>query len=158
MRRHPLILSLAVPFALMVGCVSPDMDVAKIRIGMTKKEVIERVGSPSRISTVNDTDVYEYEAYDRYGAIKINSRSRYIRLVNGKVDAFGTREDLQAGRAAQGIPAKGVFEAQPAPVAPAAFDLRTELEKLEKLKKDGLISEDEFKDLRHKVLDKAKAQ
>jgi hypothetical protein len=40
----------------------------------------------------------------------------------------------------------------------AAFDLRTELEKLEKLKKDGLITEAEFKELRQRVLEKAKAQ
>ncbi|MBK7294054.1 MAG: SHOCT domain-containing protein [Holophagaceae bacterium] len=36
--------------------------------------------------------------------------------------------------------------------------MRTELEKLEKLKKDGLINEAEFQALRQKVLDKAKAQ
>jgi hypothetical protein len=41
---------------------------------------------------------------------------------------------------------------------PAAFELRTELEKLEKLKSDGLITEAEFKELRQKVIDKAKAQ
>jgi hypothetical protein len=36
-------------------------------------------------------------------------------------------------------------------------DLRTELEKLEKMKKDGLISEAEFKVLRQKVIEKAEA-
>ena len=40
--------------------------------------------------------------------------------------------------------------------SPAAFDLRAELEKLEKLKQDGLISAAEYQDLRQNVLKKAK--
>ena len=53
-------------------------------------------------------------------------------------------------------PKPATLSAKPAALAP--FDLRTELEKLEKLKKDGLISETEFKELRQRALDKARAQ
>lgn len=165
MQRRLAALMIALPAAVSVGCTRPDLDVTKLRVGMTKREVIERVGNPSKTTVVNDTEVHEYEAYDRYGAIKINSRTQYIRFVDGKVVAFGTLEDLKAGRAARGAAearAKKGLEAREAapqdrPAAPA-FDLRLELEKLEKLKKDGLITEAEFGELRQKVMDKARAQ
>lgn len=159
MRRSSAALMLALPVAVSVGCTRPDLDLSRIRTGMTKKEVIERAGSPTRTTVTNDTEVWEYEAYERYGAIKVNARSRFVRFVRGQVDAFGSPEDLKAGRAALVAPAGPAKEAAAAPQpAPPAFDLRTELEKLEKLKKDGLISEPEFQELRKKVLDKARAQ
>ncbi len=152
------------PALLSLGCTKPDLDVTKLRVGMTKKEVVERVGSPKRVTEVNlTTELHEYEAYERYGAIKINSRSQFVRFVDGKVEAAGSLEDLKAGRSAlraeasKASPLAGA-NAQPAAPAASAFDLRTELEKLEKLKKDGLISEAEFQELRQKVLAKAKAQ
>lgn len=156
MRRAALFL---LPALLSVGCTRPDLDVSKLRVGMTKKEVVERVGSPKRVTEVNlTTELHEYEAYDRYGAIKINSRSQFVRFVNGRVEAVGTLEELKAGRSAlHAETTKAAPAAQPVAPTPA-FDLRTELEKLEKLKKDGLISEAEFQELRRKVLDKAKAQ
>jgi len=148
------------PALLSLGCTRPDLDVSKLRVGMTKKEVVERVGGPKRVTEVNlNTELHEYEAYDRYGAIKINSRSQFVRFVDGRVEAVGTAEELKAGRSALRSDASKAAPAAPAPAAPApAFDLRAELEKLEKLKKDGLINEAEFQALRQKVLDKAKAQ
>lgn len=155
MRR---VLSLLVPALLVVGCTRPDLDVSKLRVGMTKKEVLERVGSPKRVTEVNlNTELHEYEAYDRYGAIKINSRSQFVRFVDGRVEAVGTLEDLKAGRSALRADAPKVAPPPVAPTAPAPFDLRGELEKLEKLKKDGLISEAEYTALRQRVIEKAKA-
>ncbi|WP_291270515.1 outer membrane protein assembly factor BamE [Geothrix sp.] len=168
MQRRLAALMIAIPAVVSLGCTKPDLDVSKLRVGMTKKEVIERVGNPTRTKVTNDTEVHEYEAYDRYGAIKVNSRTQYIRFVNGRVDAFGTLEDLKAGRSSWNSPEARakvnpeMREAaplkQPATPAGPAFDLRVELEKLEKLKKDGLITEVEFRELRQKVMDKARAQ
>ena len=150
-----------------LGCNKPDLDMSKIRVGLTKKEVLERVGGASRVTVVNDTELHEYEAYDRYGAIKINSRTRYIRFVNGKVESFGTLEELKAGGPARQIAAVPVAtgpagrgatgSGQAAPSSPAAFNLKVELENLEKLKQGGLISEAEFRELRQKTMDKARA-
>jgi hypothetical protein len=153
--------------AVSMGCNKPDLDMSKVRVGMTKKEVIERVGGASRVSVVNDTELHEYEAYERYGAIKVNSRSRFIRFVGGKVESFGTLDELKAGGPARPLAAAtpalvpagpGVTgSGQAAPPSPAAFDLKLELEKLEKLKQAGLISEAEFKEFRQKTMDKARA-
>jgi hypothetical protein len=158
---------LMVSFAASVGCNKPDLDMSKIRVGLTKKEVVERVGGASRITVVNDTELHEYEAYDRYGAIKVNSRSRFIRFVGGQVESFGTLEELKAGGPARpfmaatptlGPAGRGATgSGQVALHSSAAFDLKSELEKLEQLKRDGLISEAEFREFRQKTMDKARA-
>jgi hypothetical protein len=156
---------LVVSLAVAMGCTKPDLDLSRIRTGMTKKEVAQRVGEASRVTVVNDTELHEYEAYERYGAIKINSRSRFIRFVGGQVVAFGTLEELKAGGPARPVVAaapapgpagRGVSDQAAAP-APVAFDLKSELEKLEKLKLGGLISEAEYKEFRQKTMDKARA-
>jgi outer membrane protein assembly factor BamE (lipoprotein component of BamABCDE complex) len=84
-------------------------------------------------------------------------------LVKPTVDSKPTTE-VKPTPAPKPMPeAKPLADQKPdsAPVKPpaaASFDLRSELEKLEKLKKDGLITEVEFKELRQRALDKAKAQ
>lgn len=161
MRRSFASLLLAIPVLLSVGCAKPDLDFVRIRPGMTKSDVIARVGEPTRTSVVAPFEIFEYEAYDRYGALIVNRRSQFIRFYDGKVESFGNIEDLDPAKpparakAADQQAGPGRREASP---SSTAFDLRIELEKLEKLKKDGLISETEFRELRQKVLEKAKAQ
>lgn len=166
MNRSLASLFLAIPIAISIGCTKPDLDFERIRLGMTKNEVIARFGNPTRTSVVGNADLFEYEAYDHYGAMIINRRSQFVRFVNGRVEAYGKLEDLDAAKPsasrleagkevrldAAGDPTK-VKAASSSPVS----DLRTELEKLEKMKKDGLISEAEFKVLRQKVIEKAEA-
>ncbi len=154
----------ALALAATVGCTKPDLEFGKLRIGMDKKEVVARAGQPSRTSTVNGFELFEYEAYDRYGALKVNERSSFVRFSQGRVDAMGTREEVDpmkvpAGKTPEEAKrGEGAGAAAPAPVPASAFDLRTELEKLEKLKKDGLITETEYQELRQHALAKAKAQ
>jgi hypothetical protein len=168
MNRPFAFLLFAIPAMVAVGCAKPDLDLAKIRIGMTRSEIIARVGQPTK-TTVNDhSEIFEYEAYDRYGALIVNRRSQFIRFMNGKVESFGNIEDLHppkppTGKVEGGLKADSERQGETVhlkagPPAPGAFDLRTELEKLEQLKKDGLISDVEFKELRQRVLEKAKAQ
>jgi len=163
MKQTLVSLLLAAPVVVSIGCKKPDLDYSKLRVGMTKKEVIYRVGEPTRTTVQDQIEVWEYEAFDRYGAIAINPRSQFVRFVGGLVEFFGTREELAATKPSAvkvGVDAKTSVTGRPEAAAPrpAAFDLRSELEKLEAMKKDGLITEAEFKELRQKVLDKAKAQ
>lgn len=157
MRRSLL---LALPMLVSVGCAKPDLDFVKIRHGMTQKDIVARVGEPTRTTVAPPYEVFEYVAYDRYGALKVNQRSQFIRFLDGRVESFGNLEDLGTSKALSAkIPAAApTAPATITPTTPAAFDLRGELEKLEKLKKDGLISAAEFQELRERVLAKAKAQ
>lgn len=147
----------ALPLAALVGCTKPDLEVGKLRLGMSKKEVVDRVGQPTRTTVVDGNDIFEYVAYDRYGAIKVNERSQFVRFVNGRVDLVGSQEDLATVKPGTAQPAAPVAPPAAATPQPApSFDLRGELEKLEKLKKDGLISEAEYAALRQRVIEKAK--
>ena len=174
MTRPLSALLLALPILAFLGCTKPDLDFVKVRPGMTKKDIVTRIGEPTRTRVLNGRDIFEYEAYDRYGAIKVNQRSQYIAFVDGKVEAYGNIEDLDTLKPY--VPKLGAERKPeatlppmapqmtptmtPAASAPGALTqgLRADLENLEKLKKDGLISEAEYKDLRQKVLDKVKAQ
>ena len=161
MNRSLASLLLALPVAVSMGCQKPDIDFVKIRVGMTKAEIVTRIGSPTRTSIVSpDVEVLEYEAYDRYGALIVNRRSQFVRFVNGRVESFGNMEDLNAAKPATPTEAKAIptKREEAASAGATAFDLRAELEKLERLKKDGLITEAEHKELRQRVIEKAKAQ
>ena len=164
MRLSAASLLLALSAALWVGCAKPDLDFEKVRLGMPKKEIIARLGEPTRTTATGGVEVFEYEAFDRYGALKVNRRSQFVRFVDGRAESFGNIEDLPTGRR---LVTRRVVEQTAGQVPPpeagtgrpaASFDLRAELEKLGKLKADGLISEAEFQDLRQRLLEKAKAQ
>ncbi len=161
-------LLLVIPIVAFVGCTKPDVDFVKIRIGMTRNQVIGLLGNPSKTSVMNHLEIFEYEAYDRYGALKVNRRWQYVRFINGKVESFGNKGDVDTAKTPtsqieveQKVSVDRPEEAvdgMPGASTPAPFDLRTELEKLEKMKKDGLITEAEFKELRQRTIEKAKAQ
>jgi hypothetical protein len=151
-----------------MGCAKPDLDFSNIRIGMTKDQVVNIVGKPTRISVINNLEIFEYEAYDRVGALIVNRRSQFIRFINGKVESFGNKGDFDSTKTPTNRieldqklsldKSSGPTDGKATTAPPVAFDLRAELEKLEKMKKDGLISEAEYLDLRKRALEKAKAQ
>jgi len=168
MRQCSAPLLLAVPVLALLGCTKPDIDFSRIRTGMTKAQVIGQVGNPTRVMTADHSEIFEYEAYDHYGAMRTNLRSQFVRFIDGRVESFGNKGDFdpakapaggakadrKAGADRQEDATRGGTEA----TAPVAFDLRTELEKLEKLRKDGLITDAEFKELRQRALARAMAQ
>lgn len=96
MRRTLASLLLALPIAVSIGCQKPDIDFVKIRVGMTQADIIARIGAPTRTLATPKGEVFEYEAYDRYGALIINRRSQFVRFINGRVESFGNMEDLDA--------------------------------------------------------------
>jgi hypothetical protein len=160
----------AVSLMALTGCAEPKATFEKVRVGMTEAQVVGLLGSPTSVFQQGGTKVLEYETFDQdrwFGpGRKENIQVTVVRLVAGRVEAFGKKGTLAATKAPEGAvlaEAKAGLDLPPEvpdrkPVVAAPFDLRNELEKLEKLKKDGLITEPEFKELRQRVLDKAKAQ
>jgi hypothetical protein len=165
-----------------IGCSRPAFDIQRIQVGMSEDQAFETLGKPSLAIRQGNVRYLEYETFDQdkwFGVgRKENVQRFFVRLVDGRVESFGDKKNLDPAKIPTGwadvdpkpvtdpkpmVDLKPMAEPKPEPVpakpVPAApFDLRTELEKLEKLKKDGLISEAEFKDLRQRALDKAKAQ
>jgi hypothetical protein len=151
-------------------------------VGQSEDQVFGTLGKPSLAIRQGNVRYLEYETFDQdkwFGVgRKENVQRFYVRLVDGRVESFGDKKSLDPAKIPTGwadadprpvtdpkpiLGSKPTADPKPEPVAPKPavappFDLRNELEKLEKLKKDGLITEAEFKDLRQRALDKAKAQ
>ena len=153
----------------LIACAAPkaEPDLTLISVGMTKDEVTSKIGKPTRVAVQNGLEIFEYEAYDEanrpfVGLVKSNYRYLFVRFLSGKVESFGRKGDFDSTK----NPASELKIDQKITGGPTAagatpiekFDLATELRKLEQLKKDGLLTEDEFKLLRQRAIDKAKAQ
>lgn len=171
MRWNRLSPLLAVPLVAIVGCNKPEVDFTLISLGMTKEEVIAKIGKPTRVSVQREMEYFEYEAYDKRGIagvgyVKEHFRFRYIRFYGGKVESFGEKGDFDTTKTPTSrveVDKKVSIDSREEVIggkssAPAPFDLKTELEKLDNLKKNGLITEAEFKELRQRAMDKARTQ
>ena len=152
-----------------VGCFrdKPEVDLTKLSVGMSKEEALQKLGKPTRVAVQGSVEYLEYEAYENSGwdwQGKRNYRWMFVRIVNGKVESFGRKGDFDSTKNPatdininQKVESKSTTSTS-TPTTNAQFDLRAELEKIEKLKKDGLITDQEYQQLRQRAIDKAKAQ
>ena len=80
-----------IPFFLL-GCASSSK-MNNLRLGMTKAEVIEVMGNPSSTSEKDDTLYLKYRLLSDY----LFKHDYYVRLTNGKVDAYGSAGQFNLG-------------------------------------------------------------
>ena len=170
----------------LVGCAEPSYKPERIQLGMTEEQVLGLLGKPTATTQLEHARVLDYETFDQdrwFGAgRKENIKVFSVRLEEGRVTSAGPKDGVSRAlpatlaapapvqvsalapaakpvvppvQAAAPVAASIAAPVPPVP-SPAAFDLRAELEKLEKLKQDGLISAAEYQDLRQSVLKKAK--
>jgi hypothetical protein len=155
----------------LVGCFrdKPEVDLTLVSVGMEKAEVLAKLGKPTRVSLQGLTEYLEYEAFENSGwdwKGKRNFRYLFVRIINGRVESFGNKGDFDTTK----TPTRRIEIDQQVRVDTreekalgehafgTPFDLKVELEKLDKMKKDGLLTDSEFKELRQRAIDKAKAQ
>ena len=152
---------LAAALAVATGCSDPAFTPAKVQMGMTEEQAVAALGRPTATVVQGATTYLEYETYDQdrwFGdGRKENLRIFVVRLNGGRVDAVGKKGEFDYTRGPS-IRTEGARKPGAGAAGPGPFDLRTELEKLETLKKDGLITESEYRDLRQRVMDKARLQ
>lgn len=149
----------------------PPPPLVLLSVGMSKAEVISITGRPDKVSVDGNVEILEYEAYDETGDDFIperrNHRWSYVRLIDGVVDTFGTKADFDN-------PTVRVKVDEHTTTHDDAyldddhydddddeskrFDLASELKYLDKLKADGVITDDEYAELRKSAINKAKAQ
>lgn len=67
---------------LLCGCASKMNDV---RLGMTRDQVVEAIGAPNSTSEMGNTAYLNYQLYSDW----IFTNRYYVRLTDGRVDAFG---------------------------------------------------------------------
>jgi hypothetical protein len=75
---------------LLLGC-SSQMN--NVKLGMTQDQVVQAVGSPSSTSAMGNILVMKYQLCSDW----IFTDRYYVRLTDGKVDAFGRVGDFNLG-------------------------------------------------------------
>jgi hypothetical protein len=77
---------------LLMGCASASK-MNSVQLGMTKDQVIGAIGSPSSTSEMDNTQYLKYQLCSDW----IFTDRYYVRLTDGKVDAFGRVGDFNLG-------------------------------------------------------------
>lgn len=76
--------------AALAGCAGKTN---QLQLGMTKAQVVETMGAPTSTSETGNTVYLKYRLYSDW----IFSERYYVRLVDGKVDAYGRTGDFNLG-------------------------------------------------------------
>lgn len=86
-----LVLMLAA--ALMLGCAASAKKMNELKLGMSEAQVVEVIGEPNSTSSTQGEVLLKY----RFRTSGLWTATYYVRLQNGKVDAFGQVGDFGLG-------------------------------------------------------------
>ena len=133
-------------------------DLSKISVGMTKSEVISTLGKPDDVASDGDVEFLEY-GWDSPWDGKVGFAETYIvRLRDGRVDLTGRKGDFGtvANHAVdinvrEKIDSRAVVSSEH-----ADEDLYLKLKKLQELREEKVITEEEFQKLKSDAIAKAK--
>ena len=143
---------LVVPIVAMLGCtIRPNFEM--ISVGWSKEQVRAALGKPDTIATQGKTEYWNYkETWD----MGVQLRGWwFVRFIDGKVESFGAKGDFDSTK----DPTQKIIIDKTDKItmdSVTKFDLATELAKLEKLKKDGLITAEDYEVLKKRAIEKAK--
>jgi hypothetical protein len=76
--------------AFLFACAGSFQRMNNLKLGMTKQDVIQTIGTPDITSASGHV---EYLKYQRIAGV-FETDEYYVRLLDGKVDAFGQRGDF----------------------------------------------------------------
>jgi len=143
------LLTLFVFAAILLGCATSSI-INSVELGMTKSEVVAVMGDPVSVSAKGATEYLNYalsetsdDAY--YGF----TTPYYVRLVNGRVDAYGRSGDFDSTQ-----PTTIRLETDELIKLDEDSDLYTELRKLKQLHDEGILSDAEYEELKQKAIRK----
>ena len=77
---------------LLVGCAASANKMNNLKLGMTRESVIQAMGQPSSTSESEGVLYLKYRLRDGF-----ISEDYYIRLIEGKVDAYGRFGEFSLG-------------------------------------------------------------
>jgi len=87
------LLVLLVVVLMVGGCVTMASKINTVSLGMTKQEVIARLGDPDSMSAIKDIEYMNYTFRESL-ALGTFPEKYFVRLRNGKVDAYGRHGDF----------------------------------------------------------------
>jgi hypothetical protein len=86
-------LSFLIFLVLLGGCATSVSRLDKISMGMTRDEVLQTMGKPTSISTAENVEFLNYVLFNGF-----REQPYYVRLRQGKVDAFGKVGDFASSK------------------------------------------------------------
>jgi hypothetical protein len=131
-------------FLILAGCVSHatvDSKLNNINTGMSKVDVLSLMGKPDQTASGNGAEDLTYQLNESTWDTKLPV-PYVIHLVNGKVDRFGTKQEMIQSELGNTLAGKS----QP-------LDIITEITKLDELRRKKLISDAEYSKKKEKLLD-----
>ena len=87
-------LAILIILILLLGCATTPK-INDVKLGMTKKEVVEVMGTPASTSAQGNTMYLNYSLYDPHTGYR---KLFYVKLVDDKVDSYGHREDSASAK------------------------------------------------------------
>ena len=87
------IMVVLVGVVLFFGCAGSSKNMNKLHLGMSKAEVIEAMGHPDSTSANRDIEYLKYRFYSD----GLFTSEYYVKLQDGKVDAYGRSGDFGLG-------------------------------------------------------------
>jgi hypothetical protein len=82
----------------LTACATPGHRLNNISVGMTKAEVIREMGSPTSTSAQNGIETMRYSLNAGRALFSVDFDDYYVRLVDGRVTAYGKTADLEKGK------------------------------------------------------------
>lgn len=151
--RNILILIVA---GLTISCATPGSslskpDLSRISIGMSKQEVVAELGDPHDVAQKGDVEYFSYNFDHPFDGRPAIVDSYYVRFVDGRVESYGRKGDFDSTK----DPAVEVREVRvEEDGGEETCDLYTELKKLEELRAEGLLTDEEFEAQKKKALER----
>lgn len=81
-------------FTIISGCIASSQVMNRVSIGMTKNEVIEKIGQPVSVSAKDGYEILNYRLAE--SLVVEHGTDYYVRLLNGKVESYGRLGDFDS--------------------------------------------------------------
>jgi len=144
---------LVIILTLIVGCslvrsereYYPSLKMNDIKIGMTRQQVIEIMGSPSSSSAINNIMYLNYSLHEWNHPEGQERSSYFVRIIDGKVESYGKSGDFDSTKPPTiRIEKDETIKQDTNMKIEEKPDLYKELLKLKELKEQGILTEEEF--------------
>ncbi len=88
----------ALIFLAITACIGTSANLNKVSLGMSKSEVIQAVGTPDSVSAQGRVEylIYHWASPKQLIADENNLDRFFIRLTDGRVDAYGEKGDFDS--------------------------------------------------------------
>jgi hypothetical protein len=140
----------------LLGCAATPDKMVDLQMGMTRAQVLQTMGSPTSVSSINGREYLNYSLCVNQCAGPIpfrQFRPFYVRLIDGKVESFGEKGDFDSTKTpTTRIEIDKTERSTTVNRTPTQeADIFAELRKLKELLDAGIITQAEF-DARKKLI------